>query len=463
MVINYDAVKIHYEVVTSDYYVEDEEIAFVDVAFGQSEKFKMKPVGVLDYKVWIPAGDVEQIRRHASKIVTRVRQDGSDILKVKLPGKLTKGELAAIIEGVGLAAYQFVDFKSEGVKEPKEVVFLVPEDEGYEPTVEKALIIVEATNYARTIANQPANIADPDWFEEVARKLAEEYGFEIEILREEALKQEGYNLILAVGQGSVKESRIIRLTYKSGVPKKKIAFVGKGLTFDAGGLDLKPPTAMDGMKFDKSGAAMVLGIMRAIAKLKVSDVEVHGILALAENMPDGASYRPGDVIRAKNGKTVEITNTDAEGRLALASALQYAGGLKPDITVTMATLTGGAVVALGSYTAAIFSNSDELAEDVNKVIQYTGEKMHRMPLDEDLRENMKSKVADIVNSAGREGSPITAALFLREFIPQNTAWLHIDIAGTATTKKQWHYNPPGSTGFPVRSMTALVELISGER
>ncbi len=461
--IQYDAVKVRYEIVSSDYYVEDEEIAFVDVVFGESDKFRMKPVGVLDYKVWIPAEDAEKVRRYASKIVLRVREDGSEVLKVKLPSNLSGADIRAIVEGVSLSAYQFVDYKSEGVKEPKEVVFLLPEGENYEDVVEKALIMVNATNFARTIANQPANVSDPDWFESVAKALAAEYGLDIEVLREEALKQEGYNLILAVGQGSVKESRIIRLTYKVGVPKKKIAFVGKGLTFDAGGLDLKPPASMADMKFDKSGAAMVLGILKAIAELEVKDVEVHGILALAENMPDGASYRPGDVIRAKNGKTVEITNTDAEGRLALASALQYTDNLRPDITVTMATLTGGAVVALGTYTAAVFSNSDELMADVLRVIPLTGEKMHRMPLDEDLRENMKSKVADIVNSAGREGSPITAALFLQEFIPSDTKWLHIDIAGTATTKKHWYYNPPGSTGFPVRSMVSLVELISGEK
>jgi len=443
--------------------VEDEEIAFVDVTFGGEEKFKMKPVGVLDYKVWIPEGDVEKVRRSASKIVSRVREDGSSTLKVKLPTGMDSYYVAAMVEGVSLAAYQFVDYKSDGVRDPKEVVFLLPEGEGYEDTVKKTLIMVHATNFARTVANQPANVADPDWFEDVARDLAEEYGFEIDILKEEALKSEGYGLILAVGQGSVKESRIIRLTYKRGNPEKKIAFVGKGLTFDAGGLDLKPPASMADMKFDKSGAAMVLGILKGIAELKLEDVEVHGILALAENMPDGASYRPGDIIRAKNGKTVEITNTDAEGRLALASALQYADMLKPDITVTMATLTGGAVVALGTYTAAIFSNDDSLVKDVMKATKFTGEKMHRMPLDEDLREKMKSKVADIVNSAGREGSPITAALFLREFIPEGTKWLHIDIAGTATTSKQWYYNPAGSTGFPVRSMIKLTELMSGEK
>lgn len=460
--MKFDAVKIYYEVVSSDYYVEDEEIAFVDVVYGQKEDFRLKPIGVLDYRVWIPEGDKESVRRHASKIVARVRDDGSDILKVKLPTGLSNDIVSAIIEGIGLSAYQFVDYKANGLREPKEVVFLLPEGENYESAMERGLILVEATNYARTIANQPPNVADPDWFEKIAKSLAKDLNLEIEVLDEDALREEGYNLILAVGQGSVKSSKIIRVTYKKGIPKKKIAFIGKGLTFDAGGLDLKTAASMADMKFDKSGASMVLGIVRGIAKLGLKNIEVHGILALAENMPDGASYRPGDVIRAKNGKTVEITNTDAEGRLALASALQYSKGLGPDIVVTIATLTGGAVVALGNYTAAVFTNCDHIADFIGRVVKISGEKMHRMPLDPDLRDNMKSKVADIVNSAGRAGSPITAALFLKEFVPENVEWLHIDIAGTAWTKKQWNYNPPGSTGFSVRSMIHLTELIGNE-
>jgi leucyl aminopeptidase len=239
-----------------------------------------------------------------------------------------------------------------------------------------------------------------------------------------------------------------------------VVLVGKGVTFDSGGLNIKPEQFMKAMKADKAGACAVLGIMKAVGELK-PDVEVHALIPAVENMPDGKAYRPDDIIVYKNGKSVEVHSTDAEGRLILADALIYGSELEPDMMVDMATLTGACVVALGHYTSGLFTRDDKLAGQLLKLSSETGEKMWRMPLDEDLKEDIKGVYADKQNvGKTRYGGAITAALFLENFVDEKKvkSWAHVDIAGPAFLEKEWKYYSPGATGQPVRT---IVELITG--
>ncbi|MBR0257907.1 MAG: leucyl aminopeptidase family protein, partial [Synergistaceae bacterium] len=258
--------------------------------------------------------------------------------------------------------------------------------------------------------------------------------------------------LLAVGSGSKNPPRLIHLTYKpKGTPSKKIAFVGKGITFDSGGLNIKPDNFMLTMKGDKTGACNVLGIMKGVAELGVT-AEVHGFMTCAENMPSGSSYRPDDIIRARNGKTIEITNTDAEGRLVLADALCVASELKPDVIIDMATLTGACAVALGKTRAGLFVNDDDLAGKLLTASENAGEPLWRMPLDDDeISESMKSPFADLLNSGPRYGGAIYAALFLKEFIGENISWAHLDIAGVDFRDKVKGVYCKGATAFGVRT------------
>ena len=257
--------------------------------------------------------------------------------------------------------------------------------------------------------------------------------------------------LLAVGSGSKNPPRLIHLTYKPENAKKKVVIVGKGITFDSGGLDIKPDNFMLTMKGDKTGACNVLGIMKGISELK-PNIEVHGILSSAENMPSGSSYRPDDIIRARNGKTIEINNTDAEGRLVLADALCVASELKPDVIIDMATLTGACAVALGNWRAGLFVNDDELAGKLLNSSERRGESYWRMPLeDEHISETLKSPYADLINCGPRYGGAIFAALFLKEFVGENISWAHMDIAGTDFKDKEYGIYSKGATAFGVRT------------
>jgi leucyl aminopeptidase len=263
------------------------------------------------------------------------------------------------------------------------------------------------------------------------------------------------NLHYAVGQGSANEPRFIHLTYSPPRAKKRLVFVGKGLTFDSGGLCIKPAPGMGDMKTDMGGAAAVLGLMAAVAR-KRPRVEVHGIVGAAENMPDGAAYRPADVFRGLSGKTVEIINTDAEGRLVLADALAYAVALKPDLLVDAATLTGAALIALGKSCSAFYATSDDLARSLQDAAEAAGESFWRMPLLDDLADQLKSDVADLKHTGDRYGGSILAALFLREFVG-SCPWIHCDIAGPVFADRARGMLPKGATGHPVLTFLKLVE------
>ncbi len=421
-----------------------------------NEKCRLRPAGLDLYELTVPDKEMEDVRRCVAKAVERVFES-SDVIVFDLMRVKDEDIIYAVVESAILTVYRFLLYL--GSSHAKSLKFLVVPS--FRNVVRSAAVVADAVNFTRDIANQPANVATPEWFEGIARELAERFGFEMHVLDDSWLEKEGYNLIRAVGGGSVHKPKIVHLVYRRGTPKKRIAFVGKGITFDAGGLDIKSAESMALMKFDKTGAATVLGILYAAANLGIKDLELHGVLALAENMPDGASYRPGDIFSTRIGKTVEITNTDAEGRLALADGFMYISQFSPDIVIDLATLTGGAKVALGDHIAAYFSNDDRLASKIEEAFKAVGEKIWRLPLDEDLRQKLRSTVADIANSGGRYGSPITAALFLREFIPEGSEWVHIDLT-TGVSRENWYYNPKGATGFGVRGIIRFLEMMSRE-
>jgi leucyl aminopeptidase len=271
-----------------------------------------------------------------------------------------------------------------------------------------------------------------------------------------ALTKKGMKLLLAVGQGSARESRVIHMVYTpEKKAKKKLVFVGKGLTFDSGGLCIKPAPGMEEMKGDMGGAANVAALMAAVAITK-PNVEVHGIIGSVENMPDGNAYRPGDIFGSLDGKFVEIINTDAEGRLVLADVLAYARELKPDLILDNATLTGACIVALGPTVSGFFANRDELAESMKVASKAAGEAMWHMPLVEELREGLKSDWADLKHTADRWGGSITAALFLREFVG-DSPWVHVDVAGPSMYHRASGIYPKGGTGHGVLTFLKLID------
>ena len=357
----------------------------------------------------------------------------------------------ALGEAAGLCAYVFDKYKK---KDENYEPFALTEiySDVYEPEeFMKGLTFADAQIYSRGLANEPGCVINPESLSEEAKKLAEKCGLECEVWDESRLRAENMGALLAVGSGSKNPPRLIHLTYKPENAKKKVVIVGKGITFDSGGLDIKPDNFMLTMKGDKTGACNVLGIMKGISELK-PNIEVHGILSSAENMPSGSSYRPDDIIRARNGKTIEINNTDAEGRLVLADALCVASELKPDVIIDMATLTGACAVALGNWRAGLFVNDDELAGKLLNSSERRGESYWRMPLeDEHISETLKSPYADLINCGPRYGGAIFAALFLKEFVSENISWAHMDIAGTDFKDKEYGIYSKGATAFGVRT------------
>lgn len=384
----------------------------------------------------------------------------AESLAIVVPEGVANGVRAAA-EGAVLGSYRFTLFQT-GDRLPKvnlAQVSLVAAGGASKTnlaemgTGEK---VGHAIAIARDLINTPPNELHPAAMARVAVEIARSCGLKITVFDKEALTKAGMHLFVAVGQGSVHDPHMVHLVYTPAKPaKKKLVFVGKGLTFDSGGLCIKPAPGMEEMKGDMGGAANVLALMAAVAATK-PDVEVHGIVGAAENMPDGAAYRPGDVWKSLDGKTVEIINTDAEGRLVLADCLAYARSLKPDLILDNATLTGACVVALGPTVSGFFANRDEAAETFRNAVKASGEAMWQMPLIEELREGLKSDWADIKHTADRWGGAVTAALFLREFVG-DTPWIHVDIAGPSMANKPYGIHPKGGTGHGVLTYLRLIE------
>ncbi|RUM90263.1 MAG: leucyl aminopeptidase [Thermovibrio sp.] len=372
--------------------------------------------------------------------------------------KLKERSAKAVAEGLILGSYEFKKYKSEekGKKEVEKVYVAGVKE--YKKQFELGRVLAEAANFTRDLVNEPGNVITPDVLARKAKELSEEYGFECKVFDEKKLEKNKMVGILTVGRGSKNSPRFIHIAYKPKKAEKRVVLVGKGVTFDSGGLNIKPEQYMKTMKSDKAGACAVLGIMRAVGELK-PNVEVHALIPTVENMPDGNAYRPDDIIVFRNGKSVEVHSTDAEGRLILADALIYGSELSPDVMIDMATLTGACVVALGHYTSGLFSNSEKLAKELLSLSEETGEKMWRMPLDEDLKEDIKGKYSDLQNvGKSRYGGAITAALFLQNFVDSKSvkSWAHIDIAGPAFLDSPWKYYTSGATGQPVRTITELL-------
>ena len=353
-------------------------------------------------------------------------------------------------EAAGLCGYSFDKYKTKKNDDDKSfsLAEIFTDIDG---DFAKGTIFAGAQTFSRDIINEPGCAVWPEVMARKANALAEELGLECEVWDEERLKAERAGGLLAVGSGSKNPPRLIHLAYKPENPAKKIAFVGKGITFDSGGLNIKPDHFMLTMKGDKTGACNVLGIMKGAAELKLN-VEVHGILSCAENMPSGSAFRPDDIITARNGKSIEINNTDAEGRLVLADALCVASELEPDAIIDMATLTGACAVALGKYRAGLFANDDDLAGKILASSEASGEPLWRMPLeDEHIEESLKSPCADLVNCGERYGGAIFAALFLKEFVGEGRAWAHVDIAGPDFKDKEEGIYAKGASAFGVRT------------
>ncbi|MEU4875796.1 leucyl aminopeptidase [Streptomyces sp. NPDC021608] len=377
-------------------------------------------------------------------------------------------DIGAVGEGVVLGAYSFDTYKQNG-KDAKakadkaplaEAVLLggKPRDAAHKAALVRAAAVGEELNRARDLINMPPNDLDPEAFAALAQTAAKEHGIKIQILDEKALVKGGYGGILGVGAGSAAAPRLVKLSYTSSKAKKHLAFVGKGITYDSGGISLKPAGHNETMKCDMSGAAAVFAAVVAAARLGL-EVNVTGWLALAENMPSGSATRPGDVLRMYSGKTVEVLNTDAEGRLVLADALWAASAEKPDAIVDVATLTGAMMLALGSRTFGIMANDDAFRTAVHEAAEEVGEPAWPMPLPEHLRKGMDSTVADIANMGERMGGGLVAGLFLREFVGEGITWAHLDIAGPAFNEGgPFGYTPKGGTGTAVRTLVRLAEL-----
>ena len=344
--------------------------------------------------------------------------------------------------GALIADYAFDKYKSEK-KDNKIKEVYVQANEG---VVRKAEKIASAMTFARNLANEPAQLATPT---ELAN-IACDFGLETKIYNREECEKMGMGAFLAVARGSAQEPKFIHMKYSVDNPKKRIAIIGKGITFDSGGLDIKPASSMLTMKDDMSAAACVLGVMSIIREFN-PQVEVHGIIAACENMPGSSAYKPGDILTAKNGKTIEVDNTDAEGRLTLADALCYACELGVDEVIDLATLTGACVVALGTNAAGIMGNDEALVKNLISTAEKSGEKYWELPLWDEYFDSLKSDIADMKNTGSRWGGASTAGVFLQKFV-KDVKWAHIDIAGVAYLEKPQQEFIKGATGAGVRTL-----------
>ncbi|HEY7596660.1 MAG TPA: leucyl aminopeptidase [Actinophytocola sp.] len=429
------------------------------------EVVKLPTIGRLAADVVVAAGmgkagelGPEQVRRAAgaaSRALAGTRRVVSTLSTV---------DLSAAAEGAVLGAYAFDEFRSERGDAPVERVDLVNPADGsakdHRAALKAATAIAEAVTTTRDFVNTPPNHLYPASFAERAAALANDAGLEVEILDEKALRKAGFGGVLGVGMGSTRPPRVVRIAYRGPKARKKVALVGKGITFDTGGISIKPASHMEEMTSDMSGAAAIVATVVLAAKLRYP-LEIVATVPMAENMPSGAAYRPGDVLTMYGGKTVEVLNTDAEGRLILADAIVRAGEDEPDYLIETATLTGGQIVSLGRRTPGIMG-SDEFRDRVAAIAKATGEGGWPMPLPEELRRDLDSKLADLSNVTGhRWGSMLAAGLFLREFVPEGLPWVHIDIAGPAYNNgSPWGYTAKGGTGVPVRTIAAVLADIA---
>jgi leucyl aminopeptidase len=405
--------------------------------------------------------NTEKIRRATGSAVKRIAALGITQAAIAV----TPDQLAPVVEAAILASYKFTTFKSPDDNHTtlKTLTLCLPQNADIaaaKAVVARVQAVANAANYARDIANLPANVVYPEVLADHARRLADELNLTCTILDKPALEAGGFGGLLAVGSGSAHDPRLILLEYRGLPDAKPIALIGKALTFDSGGISIKPSEKLDEMKFDKCGGVAVLGAMRAIATLGLP-LHVIGVIAAAENLPSATSYRPGDIVTSYKGKdkravTIEVLNTDAEGRVVLGDALTYARERAPQAMIDLATLTGACVVALGPFAAGLFGNDDQLQEKLRAAGERTGERLWPLPLWQEYKDKIKSDVADIKNTGGREGGASTGAAFVARYAG-DTPWAHLDIAGTAWTTEERPYLAKGATGFGVRLLLDVLQ------
>jgi leucyl aminopeptidase len=425
---------------------------------------KMVLVGSLGERSKADAGSVRDLATKAGDLARKAQLDRIAFYldsAMDDRAEFDRPTAQAIGEGLEWGAYRFDRHLAKPVEGgAPERVFVYFEGRRERPliatAVERGAVVAQAENIARDLVNEPGNVLNPESIVDFARKLAEDKGIEIRVLDKTECQERGMNAFLAVNRGSSYQPALVHLIWKPEGAKQRIALVGKAVTFDSGGLCLKPAASQATMKMDMGGAAAVIGAMAACADLEVA-AEVHGIFAAAENMTGADAYRTGDVLTASNGKTIEVLNTDAEGRLTLADALVYACEQEPDQLVDLATLTGACLVALGPSIAGIMGTSRGLLRDLKAAGDRAGEPMWELPMPDMYGELLKSKVADMSNLGGRWGGAITAGMFLKEFVTEGIPWVHMDIAGPAFDDAPLGGKPYGATGYPVR---ALAEWIS---
>ena len=405
--------------------------------------------------------DLEAIRRFAGDAVRAAESIEVSGLTVYLGSGVSVDAVQAATEGAVMAAWRFTEMKSPGVGEDhvdvSDIEVMVDSEDLVvgKAGVEAGGAVGRGANFARTLQSRPGNVATPSHLADEASRMAGEHGLDVTIMGPEELLAERMHALLAVAQGSDQEPRLIVLRHNGGPDgAPPLVLVGKGLTFDAGGISIKPSQGMEDMIFDMSGGAAVIGAMQAIGELKVP-LNVVGIVPSSENLINGRAMKPGDIIGSREGKTIEVVNTDAEGRLILADALSYAQGLDPAAIIDCATLTGSVVIALGHHAAAVFSTDEELVRELREAGDRSGERCWPLPLWDDYRRQIDSSVADLVNVGGRAAGSITAACFLKEFVGE-CRWAHLDIAGTAYGEGKLSYQRKGAAGFPTRLLVEWV-------
>ncbi len=409
----------------------------------------------------------DRLRLAASRILDFQKSRSLPRVAISLD-KATAREFQAICEGLLISAYDFRKYKSDknaGKHANNEVMLLVSAQDlkSFSLVLSEVETICHQINLCRDLVNEPGSALDPQDFAEYARKAAKEFSLTVKIRDEKKLVSDGYMGLWTVGKGSDRPPRMVTLEYTGGKARKNgphLCIVGKGVTFDTGGISIKPSQGMWEMKCDMAGAATALTALCAIAALKLP-IKVSAVLCLAENRPGNASVLPGDIFTAKNGKTIMVDNTDAEGRLVLTDGLAEAGALGATHIIDLATLTGAIVRALGTSIAGLFSNEPDFSQTILTAGKNVGEKYCAIPIEEEYREHLDDPVADMKNVGKSEAGAITAALFLQEFVPAKTAWSHLDIAGTAFTTSTWKYFKPGGTGFGVKTLVETARSLAG--
>ncbi|MFO7605073.1 MAG: leucyl aminopeptidase [Desulfurivibrionaceae bacterium] len=443
----------------------DEKLFFYLPAASRG-KGKSKPVRFLVVGLGSEDPDPELFRKSGGEIAKAVARFKVGKLRIQMfeeAGAPLAESAKALAEGLVLGTYRFNKYKGkesingEEPKGIKEIIIHSSRAQALKKVVAHGELAALAVCAARDMANEPGNFWTPSDFARMGRELAEKHGLDCKILEKAAMKKMGMGGIIGVTQGSAQPPKMVVLEYRSsGRKAPTLLLVGKGITFDSGGISLKPGAGMEDMKYDMCGGAAVMAVMQAVAELKPGGVNVVGIVPATENLPGPEALKPGDVVTHYNGKTVEVINTDAEGRLILADALAYGvDKFKPTAVVDIATLTGAAIIGLGHHRTGLLSNDDKLAERLLAIGDNCGEPCWRLPLGEDYKKQLKSEIADLKNIGGREAGTITAAIFLQQFVG-DTRWAHLDIAGTAWNFTEKSYIPKGPSGVGVR---ILIELI----